>query len=465
MRVPSIFPIAYCLVAEGVSALEGLVANMRKQTIQAFSMVILLSGISLAQRSTPASKGDCENSSPAVTLEEQVAIQQAEISCLRERLAELIGTHSSEAASMPEVAADSFVESSDNRKSTSRFDQLLAGAKLSGLMDVYFSYNAHQPLSGVNTLRLFDNQTNQFSLNLIDLEIVRAPREDARFGYNFTMGFGTAMNAVNGVDPGGRRFAQYLKEGYASYLSPLGNGLQVDLGKFAAPVGAEVMESQNNWNYSRGLLYSYAAPFYLFGVRAKYAFNDRYSLTSYLVNGWNNVVDVYSSGKTGGVTFEGHPTSKMAVSETWLVGRGASPADTGRRNFSSTVVQYSVTPKLTLMANADYGHSSRVTGFTHPVEWSGVAGYARYQWNRDYAFAARYEYYDDRDGFTTCGGCRFPTPQRVRELTTTVERQFLHRVITRLEFRHDQSDRPVFFRTGTPVRNQWTVTAGAMYSF
>ena len=36
---------------------------------------------------------------------------------------------------------------------------LLGGATLSGSLDVYYSYDAQQPVSGVSTLRLFDNQT------------------------------------------------------------------------------------------------------------------------------------------------------------------------------------------------------------------------------------------------------------------------------------------------------------------
>src|SRR5258708_30516621 len=107
------------------------------------------------------------------------------------------------------------------------------------------------------------------------------------------------MNRVNGDDPGGLGFTQYLKEDYFSYLAPVGSGLQVDVGKFVTPMGAEVIESKDNWNYSRGLLFSYAIPYYHFGVRAKYTFNPKYNVTGFIVNGWNNVVD-NNTGKTYG---------------------------------------------------------------------------------------------------------------------------------------------------------------------
>ena len=49
-----------------------------------------------------------------------------------------------------------------------------------------------------------------------------------------------------------------------------------------------MIESKDNWNYSRGLLFSWAIPYYHTGLRATYAVNDKVSLAGFLVNGWNN---------------------------------------------------------------------------------------------------------------------------------------------------------------------------------
>ena len=424
-------------------------------------LALTSAGLGQESSSSPSGRDGDEVKTRIVSLEQQIGRQQDEIGRLRDQLSVLLRSTSSEATPSE---SDAFVsKTSDGRESRTGIDGLLAGTTLTGLMDVYYSYNAHQPLSGVSGLRLFDDQTNQFALSVLELGLVKLPTDDNRLGYNLTLGFGNAMNKVNGTDPGGLGFAQYLKEGSASYLTPLGRGLLIDVGKFTTPIGAEAMESQNNWNYSRSLLFNYAAPFYLFGVRAKYSFNDKYALTGYLVNGWNNLVDVYSSGKTGGITFEWRPSRKTIVRETWLVGRGATPADTQRRNLSSTVISYQATAKLAFMANADYGHSDYIVGVPHPVRWSGIAGYARYQFHPLYSFAARFEYYNDRDGFTTCGVCSSLTPQHIQEVTATFERQVHHHLITRLEFRRDVSNRPVFFRAGAPVKDQPTITAGLMY--
>ena len=40
-----------------------------------------------------------------------------------------------------------------------------------------------------------------------------------------------------------------------------------------------MIETNQNWNYTRSLLFYYAIPYYHFGVRAKYTFNDKWSIT------------------------------------------------------------------------------------------------------------------------------------------------------------------------------------------
>ena len=350
---------------------------------------------------------------------------------------------------------------------------VLKGSTVNGLVDSYYSYNFNSPANRTSGLRLFDNATNQFALNLIEVGLDKTPDASSRLGYDFTLGFGNAMNVVNSTDPGGLGFAQYLKQAYASYLAPVGKGLTLTFGKFVTPVGAEVIESNKNWNYSRSLLFNYAIPFYHFGLSAAYTFNDKYTLTGYVVNGWNNLVDTYSSGKTGGLSFAWNPNKKVSITEGWLGGPGATQLDGGNwRNLSDTVITYTPNSKMSLMANADYGRSQKPVGFRGPVDWSGVAGYVKYQLDPLWAVAGRYEYYNDHDGFTTGGfqtigllSVFVPTPQHVNEVTVTVERKFVQHLITRAEYRFDDSNNPHAFNKDAAkfANTQSTVSAGLIF--
>src|SRR6266498_449541 len=362
---------------------------------------------------------------------------------------------------------------------------LLGPTTLSGFVDVYYGYNSNQPVNRTTALRNFDINSGQFGLNMIELVADRATSTDSRVGYHVALGFGQAMNLVNGFEgaspnvpttpsfpiPTQTNFDQYLKEGYIEYLAPAGKGLTIDFGKFVTNAGAEVIETKDNWNYSRGLLFSWAIPYYHFGVRAKYAFNGKAALSGFLLNGWNNVVD-NNSGKTTGFTLALTPTKKLSLYENYYVGPEQSSVNgvsfNGNfRHLTDTVLVFNATPKLSLMANYDYAHET-VTGAS-PIWWSGIAGYIKYAANAKWAFATRGEYFIDHNGFATGLG----SPQRVAEWTGTLERTLAGHIISRLEYRRDMSDQNVFpYRTSLipgstflPMDHQNTVTVGFVYAF
>ena len=335
---------------------------------------------------------------------------------------------------------------------------LLGSTTLSGFVDTYYGFSINQPQSRMTGLRSFDAPANQFSLNMIEL-IIDKPAEatNSRLGYHIAFGYGDAMNAVNATDPGGLGFAQYLKEAYFTYLAPVGSGLTIDVGKFVTPHGFEVIESKDDWNYSRGLLFSYAIPYYHYGVRAKYAFNSKYSLTGYVVNGWNDVID-NNTGKTFGLSFAWNPTKKFSLTQNYMAGPEGLNTNSHWRQVSDTVFTYAPTNRLSLALNYDYGRGDMVLGYANPAFWTGIGGYVRYVFNSRYSLATRYEYFDDHNGFTT------GTPQHLNEFTGTLERLVSHHLITRLEFRHDVSNAPVFMKGSTPVPGQSTISAGLIYA-
>ena len=137
---------------------------------------------------------------------------------------------------------------------------LLGPTTLSGFVDVYYGYNSNQPADRTTAFRNFDINSCQFALNMLELVADKAPDATAsRLGYHIASGLWTGdehrqCNRAHLRTPAGPRtnFDQYLKEGYLEYLAPVGKGLQINVGKFVTPAGAEVIETKDNWNYSRG---------------------------------------------------------------------------------------------------------------------------------------------------------------------------------------------------------------------
>ncbi|HSS96811.1 MAG TPA: porin [Terriglobales bacterium] len=350
---------------------------------------------------------------------------------------------------------------------------LLGPTTLSGFVDVFYGYNSNQPVGHANALHNFDMNSSEIGLNMLELVADKAVSSDVKVGYHIALGFGQAMNQINGLDFGPGfpnsttpNFAQNLKEAYLEYMAPVGKGLQINVGKFATPAGAEVIETKDNWNYTRGLLFALAIPYTHTGLSAKYAFNSKVALTGYLVNGWNNSSENNlangNTGKTTGFSLALTPSSKFGFIENYLVGPEGFRDNSDYRHLSDTVVTFNPSAKLSLMANFDYGHDSPggVPGW-----WSGIAGYIKYAPNDKWAFATRGEWYNDHDGITTgvVGG------QHLSEFTLTAQRMLAGKLMSRLEFRRDMSDHDVFpYRDPDvfgPIDHQNTITLGLVYAF
>jgi Putative beta-barrel porin-2, OmpL-like. bbp2 len=340
--------------------------------------------------------------------------------------------------------------------------KFFASTELTGFVDAYYTYNFNKPakecvtVGGVaifNCLHNFDVAHNAFSLNLAELALEKKPSTDSRAGFRVDLDYGSAAAIVAGFDPGGTSIYQNVQQAYLSYLAPTKKGsLQFDFGKWVTQHGAEVIETKDNWNYSRSLLFALAIPYYHMGVRVNYSPSDKVTFGANISNGWNNVVE-NNSGKTGGFMFLYKPTSAVSWSANYMVGPETAGTNDPIRNLFDTTLVYTASPKMSLMANYDYGKDG-------DSSWQGFAGYLKYQANDWFAVIPRYEYYNDGDGFTTT------LAQNVQEFTLTLEFKHKDGFLTRVEYRGDFSDE-AFFHTDSDSlkKNQNVFTIGWVYSF
>jgi hypothetical protein len=323
--------------------------------------------------------------------------------------------------------------------------------EFSGFVDGYYLWAFNeQDLQ----LRNFDVNHNTFNLNYAEVAVGKPTSEVSRAGFRLDVGAGDTADMVNAFEPGGTDYLKYVQQGYVSYLAPVGKGLSVDFGKFVTPHGAEVIETKDNFNYSRGLLFALAIPYYHTGFRLGYAVSDTVSVTGYLVNGWNNVRD-NNDAKTAGITLGLKPTGKLSVNQSYMVGKELTDED-GVRHIFDTVVSYSASDALSVIGNFDYGRDS-VGGID--VAWYGAAMGLKYQLNDTWAFSPRYEIFKDDDGFAT------GLAQTLQEVTLTGEYKAPAGLIARFEFRSDFSDEDYFDKTTGLTSSQPSVSVGLIYAF
>ena len=351
----------------------------------------------------------------------------------------LVPAAAPEPALTPEPAAAAVPAPPQDPTTSPDFEGLnfFRGMSLSGSVDAYYGYNFNKPGSRTSAFHSLDPHSNSMTLNLVELDLNKAVSDSSPLGYRLTFGYGPTADIVNGGDFGignvtGANFLQY----YLSGQIP-GSKLTIDVGKFVTQHGAEVIETAPNWNYSRGILFGFAIPFYHFGVRATYAASEQVSLAAFLVNGWNNVVD-NNGGKTFGAQLIWTPSERFTFVQNYMVGPENADDNDNMRHLFDSLLTVGLHEKVTFMTNFDYG-MDEITG-GGKVHWIGAAGYLRLSPASWFAFTPRFEYYNDPNGFTT--GAR----QQVKEITFTPEFLIGENFITRFEYRRDWSNAATFSR-------------------
>jgi hypothetical protein len=318
------------------------------------------------------------------------------------------------------------------------------------MVDGYYSFNDNHPSSGFNQLYNFDDKTNQWNLNLLKLT---ASRDPDPLGFRVDIGLGRAFDIFHTPKPD-PDFFRYVEQAYIGVKPKNWKGFEADFGNFVTSAGAEVIETKDNWNYSRSLLFALAIPYYHFGIRTSMPVSSSLTVGLQLVNGWNAIVDNHGNnmqtvGLTGAIT-----RKKFTWSHNYYVGPQYTAVNNRNRNLYDTTLLLTPNEKISAYLNFDYGHQARpVTGADH---WIGFAGAAHFQMNKHIAITPRAEYYNDATGFTT------GTRQKLHEVTVTGEYKVLDGFLARLEFRRDGSNVPFFDHGTVPAfsKSQTTVTLG-----
>ncbi|QDQ41581.1 putative OmpL-like beta-barrel porin-2 [Methylacidiphilum kamchatkense Kam1] len=97
-------------------------------------------------------------------------------------------------------------------------------------------------------------------------------------------GLGTANNSGLVFNTGSFLLAQ----AFAQFRVPVGNGLDIKMGKFMSPFAFELMERPANLNFSYGLIFSNLIPEILVGIEAIYPLSSAFELTLGITDGGFN---------------------------------------------------------------------------------------------------------------------------------------------------------------------------------
>ncbi len=223
---------------------------------------------------------------------------------------------------------------------------------------------------------------------------------ESGFGLNWLgadLGYDGGMWAVNGSLRFGDAVAIYgtgtlgpITNAYVTYRPA--EGLSLDLGAFGTIYGAEVAESWNNLNYTRGELYFNMQPFWHTGLRAEYATGD-FVARALVVNDANN--SNLGAGAINGGLQLGYDNGTIGAYAGVL--QSFKPDTTvANGGFVDTFVDVVLVGSfgdLSIVGNFDMN-----AGYEAAAFW-GASLAAGYQIVPAFGIAARGEYLASTDGF------------------------------------------------------------------
>lgn len=378
----------------------------------------------------------------------------------------------------------------DGKDEETVLDILLRETKIGGFVDVAYVFNFDRPDNGENgntiggalpsgSVRTFDQRSRSFYLHNAQLNLKRDATKELITGYNVELMFGSDANVVAPVNFGGASASNDyidIQEANIQILAPVGNGLDIRIGKFATLAGYEVIEAKDNFNYSRSLAFYYAIPFTHTGVRASYTLMEQLTLTLGVNNGWDTLED-NNDGKTLEFQALVKPTPWLTFSAVFYYGAeknaqvpGHDPGDKRwLADFVLTVSNLESLKGWTFGLNLDIAEDEETslvdasaTGVPEDGEWLAFAAYVKYQFHESWAGVVRYSMIDDKDAVRTGGFQPLVGPleeNQISEVTLTLEHQLSKDTIARLEYRMDMSDEDVFLDGQRADDSQSTLAA------
>jgi len=394
---------------------------------------------------------------------------------------------------------------------------------MKGFVDVYAQYNPTS--AGTTDFRAYDYGANSFNVNMAQLKLWRPDDDGVGFVLRADFGPGAYASAQNfspgyyGALGGGHAFTSnstslqapnaagmpyssfWMEEAYVNVLVPDTNKeLEVFTGQFQTLANFEVIQPYGNWMISDGYTF-FLGPYTQTGVRVHYAPNSTTNLYLGVNNGWNsnfqsNEGSYFQDIELGlvanpvswlNINFSGYlgPQVRNMYFDPLFLGAISGQAQAQAqytnnnantptwRNYGAFVVEVGPFAHFTLVTDDSYGWQaegqiSSTTGM--PIgnaTWYSSENFVRYDLSDTMDLVARYEVYYDPNGFMT----GIPGTA-INDETVDFQWNFMPNVISRIEYRHDNSNNALFNNSsysaanrGPALYSQDTVDLELIYTF
>lgn len=262
-----------------------------------------------------------------------------------------------------------------------------------GYVDAYYGYSSSSADGNVFYMVTAARQ-NEVNINLAYID---AKYTSERIRARVVPALGAYMNANYTNEP---QTLKHLLEGSAGVCLSQKRGIWLDVGVLGSPYTNESAISKDHLVYTRSLLPEYV-PYYLSGAKLSMPLNPKLSLSLYLLNGWQVIVD-NNKQKSLGTQLEYRPNSKTLLNWNTYIGdeRSVNAPNNRMRYFSDVFILYNPSEKFNLTACV-YGGLQKRADSTQNAQtnhfWAAANITTKYFLTKKASISSRLEYFKDRD--------------------------------------------------------------------
>ena len=266
--------------------------------------------------------------------------------------------------------------------------------KLSGYVEAYYLHNFNH--GGQKNQPDFIYNFDRSNEPNINLAFIKAAYASDKFRANFALADGTYMRANYAAEP---HHLRNIYEANVGFKLSDEHKIWLDIGVLPSHIGFESAMGIQNWTLTRSVLAD-NSPYFETGASVSYTSqNGQWYLSGLVLNGWQRIqrADDNSTPSFGHqLTYK--PNDRLVLNSSSFIGNEQSDQDRKMRYFHNFYAQYKLNSFWSVLFGLDLGAEQRVRGSQEYNIWYAPVAIVKYQMNDQLSFAARAEYYRDRDG-------------------------------------------------------------------
>jgi len=340
------------------------------------------------------------------------------------------------------------------------FAQESKSLKITGYAEFYYQYDFNNSKNNTRPGFVYSHsRNNEVNLNL---GFVKANYETERLRANVALGVGTYMNANYATESG---VLKNIYEANVGLKISKNKNLWIDVGIMPSHIGSESAISKDCFTLTRSMLAD-NSPYFESGAKISYTSdNGKWLISGLILNGWQRIQRLDGNSTVAfGHQLTYKPSEKITLNSSSFIGNDKPDSIKQMRYFHNLYGSFQLNKKFALITGFDIGAEQKAKGSDQHNIWYSPVIIAKYSPTEKLSFAARGEYYSDKNGVIVATG----TPNGFQTFGYSLNADYwiLPNLVWRTEIKNLESKDEIFInRDNILKKNTLTAVTSLAVSF